>query len=153
MKTLCGFEPNEKGEYPIEAYVELCKRLGIPFPFQLNEENGCSKQVVTNDQALLGETEQPENETDKQQNGVANDVICDGLTVSDVRRLTDKDNPCHAPELFEALKAWAYVSTHPHDGFTVKQALENEIKEVYSGTRERERIVTVANWDKSGKKN
>ena len=85
---------------------------------------------------------------------VENDgVICEGLTVADIRRLADKDNPCHAPELFEALKAWAYVSTHPHDGFTVKQALENEIKEVYSGTRARERITGVANWETFGKKN
>ena len=34
-QILCGFEPNANGEYPIEAYREMCDRLNLPFPIDM----------------------------------------------------------------------------------------------------------------------
>ena len=33
-KSLCGYAQNDDESFPVEAYVELCRITGIPFPYE-----------------------------------------------------------------------------------------------------------------------
>lgn len=63
----------------------------------------------------------------------------------------DSDDPKYPEELDIAFQAWRAVSLNPGKG-TVKEQLANWIRANYRGQSSAaiERIVTIANWDKSG---
>jgi hypothetical protein len=63
----------------------------------------------------------------------------------------DADDPKYPEELDIAFQAWRAVSLNPGKG-TIKEQLANWIRANYQGQSSAaiERIVTIANWDKSG---
>ena len=99
-------------------------------------------------------------ESEKQDsNKSANQFIVDGLTVADIRALTDKNHPRYRNELHAALCVWASFErdTVPN-GITAKDAVSRRINDwaedndVTFKRSEIDRIAVVVNWDKDGNK-
>lgn len=150
--------PEQDAIEPMEPeFVEALSQLGCNHPLlaEMQEDVSPRETVLENSRAQEKKGGEPQVKIETR----PDDQIIKGVTVADIRAMTDKSNPRYRNELHAALCVWASFERDPvPEGLTPKGAVLQRINQwaedhdEYFRDSDISRISVMVNWDKNGNK-
>lgn len=125
---LCGFECDDRGAFPIEAYYAFCEKRGIPFPLEWRPKE---QQIEKGTAPIVPGSVVPALSPEDAE-------VVDGLTVATLRKVFD-----HSPALRDIVTAVAEWQKPTIDGGELSRRSVNEIQQLKQAV---ETKAAAGNW-------